>query len=66
MQMLGGKDSGGSNASYDGGMDQSGGSDEFNQAPARQSAPANQSAVKPATSQSGGGSFDDFEDDIPF
>ncbi len=65
MQMLGGRDSAGSNASYDGGMDQSGGGDDYNQAPssgqARQ-APA-QSTPKPAASGSG---FDDFEDDIPF
>lgn len=62
MQMLGGRD-GGSNASYDGGMDQ-GGMDDYNQAPPSQarSAPA-QSAPKPAASGSG---FDDFEDDIPF
>ena len=71
MQMLGGKDSGGSNTSYDGGMDQGGGQDEFNQTPSnqgqsRQSAPASQPAAKPAASQSGGGNFDDFEDDIPF
>ena len=69
MQMLGGKDSGGSNASYDGGMDQGAGQDEFNQTPtnqgqSRQSAP-NQPAVKPAASQPSS-SFDDFEDDIPF
>ncbi len=64
MQMLGGRD-GGSNASYDGGMDQ-GGMDDYNQAPPSQgqarSAPA-QSAPKPAAAGSG---FDDFEDDIPF
>ena len=64
MQMLGGRD-GGSNASYDGGMDQSG-MDDYNQAPPSQSqarsAPA-QSAPKPAAAGSG---FDDFEDDIPF
>ncbi len=62
MQMLGTRDGGGSNAAYDGGMDQSGGMDEYNQAPAAaqtRSAPA----AKPATSGSG---FDDFEDDIPF
>ncbi|WP_047539936.1 single-stranded DNA-binding protein [Methylotenera versatilis] len=65
MQMLGGRDGGG-NASYDGGMDQGGGQDEFNQAPSRQSAPASQPAAKPAATQTGGGNFDDFEDDIPF
>jgi single-strand DNA-binding protein len=62
MQMLGTRDGGGSNAAYDGGMDQSGGMDDYNQAPAAaqtRSAPA----AKPATSGSG---FDDFEDDIPF
>jgi single-strand DNA-binding protein len=67
MQMLGGRDGAGSNASYDGGMDQSSGSsDNYNQAPSSQGqtkqAPA-QSAAKPAASGSG---FDDFEDDIPF
>ena len=66
MQMLGGRDGAGSNASYDGGMDQSSGSNDFdqsslNQATAKQ-APA-QSAAKPAAAGSG---FDDFEDDIPF
>ncbi|HQS37340.1 MAG: single-stranded DNA-binding protein [Methylotenera sp. 24-45-7] len=64
MQMLGTRDGGGSNASYEGGMDQGGGMDEYNQAPPSQgqakSAPA---AAKPATTGSG---FDDFEDDIPF
>lgn len=63
MQMLGGRD-GGSNASYDGGMDES----SYSQAPSNQSqvkqsnAPA-QSTTKPAA---GGSGFDDFEDDIPF
>jgi single-strand DNA-binding protein len=65
MQMLGGRD-GGSNASYDGGMDQGGMDSDYNQAPPSQSqsrsAPA-QSAPKTATAGSG---FDDFEDDIPF
>ena len=67
MQMLGGRD-GGSNASYDGGMDQSSGGNDYDQssnsqssAPTRQ-APT-QSSSKPATTGSG---FDDFEDDIPF
>lgn len=57
MQMLGGRDGGGSNASYD----------DMNQdqepAPARQSAPVAQ-AAKPAAA--GGSSFDEFDDDIPF
>jgi single-strand DNA-binding protein len=68
MQMLGGRDGAGSNASYDGGMDQSSGGNDYdqvpssaNQSPAKQ-APA-QSTAKAATSGSG---FDDFEDDIPF
>jgi single-strand DNA-binding protein len=63
MQMLGGRDGGGSNgsASYDGGMDQSSGaSDNFNQAPAQASAPAAKPVAKPAPS------IDEFEDDIPF
>ena len=64
MQMLGGRDGAGSNASYDGGMDQSSGGDDYNQAPASQaSAKPATPAAKPATSGSG---FDDFEDDIPF
>jgi single-strand DNA-binding protein len=70
MQMLGGREGGSSNASYDGAMDQSsGGDDSYNQTPAKQaSAPAqsaapSQSSSKPAASGSG---FDDFEDDIPF
>jgi len=65
MQMLGGRD-GGSNASYDGGMDQSSGSNDYDQSSPSQSAakqaPA-QSTAKPAAAGSG---FDDFEDDIPF
>ncbi len=66
MQMLGARDGGGSNASYDGGgMDQSNGMDEssYGQAPTRQS------AAKPAAAEktvSGGSGFDDFDDDIPF
>jgi single-strand DNA-binding protein len=60
MQMLGGRDSGGSNASYDDmNQDQDSGQSA---APARQSAPAAQ-AAKPAA---GGSSFDEFDDDIPF
>lgn len=62
MQMLGGRDSGGSNASYDGGMDQSSGADDFNQAPINPSS-SKQAPPKPVASGSG---FDDFEDDIPF
>jgi len=66
MQMLGGRDGAGSNASYDGGMDQSSGSSDYDQSSTSQSAakqaPA-QSAAKPAAAGSG---FDDFEDDIPF
>lgn len=63
MQMLGSREGGSGGASYDGGMDQgSGGYDDYNQAPARQSAPAPQ--AKPANT--GGGNFDNFEDDIPF
>ncbi len=61
MQMLGGRDGGGSNASYDGGMDQSSDHD-YNQAPSQGQA-RQAPAAKPATSGSG---FDDFEDDIPF
>ncbi len=66
MQMLGGRDGASSNASYDGGMDQSSGSSDYDQSSSNQSAakqaPA-QSAPKAAAAGSG---FDDFEDDIPF
>lgn len=61
MQMLGGRDGGGSNASYDD-MNQDQDRDQ-GPAPARQSAPAAQ-AAKPAAA--GGSSFDEFDDDIPF
>jgi single-strand DNA-binding protein len=65
MQMLGGRDAGGSNASYDGGMDQSSGGSDYDQSSSKnqttKSAP--EQAAKPATAGSG---FDDFEDDIPF
>ena len=60
MQMLGSKDGGSSNASYDG-MDQGGAPDDMNQSQPRQAPSSNQQA--PAKS---GGNFDDFEDDIPF
>jgi single-strand DNA-binding protein len=64
MQMLGGRDGGGANAPYDGGMDQSNdGDDGYNQAPARQAAAKPAQAAKPVSTGSG---FDDFEDDIPF
>lgn len=64
MQMLGGREGGGSNASYDGGgMDQSSGMDDsaYSQAPAKQS-----NAPAKAAPAAGGSNFDDFEDDIPF
>lgn len=63
MQMLGGREGGGSNASYDGGMDQSSGGDDsaYSQAPAKQS-----NAPAKAAPAAGGSNFDDFEDDIPF
>jgi single-strand DNA-binding protein len=66
MQMLGGRDGGVSNTSYDGGMDQGNGSNDYEQAPSNSSFAKQvptQSAAKPATTGSG---FDDFEDDIPF
>jgi single-strand DNA-binding protein len=64
MQMLGSREGGSSNASYDGGsMDQGSAPDDTNQAPARQAAPPSSSQQAPAKS---GGNFDDFEDDIPF
>lgn len=62
MQMLGGRDGGGSNASYDGGGD-----DDFNQAPPqRQQAAPSRAPQAPAAKPQGGSGFDDFEDDIPF
>jgi single-strand DNA-binding protein len=57
MQMLGGRDSGSSTASYDD-MNQD---QDTGAAPARQQAPATQ-AAKPAAASS----FDEFDDDIPF
>jgi single-strand DNA-binding protein len=66
MQMLGGRDGGVSNTSYDGGMDQGNVSNDYEQAPSNSSFAKQvptQSAAKPATTGSG---FDDFEDDIPF
>lgn len=69
MQMLGGREAGGSNASYDGGMDQSNNGGDYNQAPPSQGSQAPvrqasaQASAKPAPAGSG---FDDFEDDIPF
>jgi single-strand DNA-binding protein len=68
MQMLGGRDGAGSNASYEGGMDQSSSGIDFDQAPssnqvANQPSAKQAPSSKPATSGSG---FDDFEDDIPF
>lgn len=73
MQMLGSKDSGGSGASYDGGMDQGGGQDDYNQSAPRQSSSGQSSQqAKPQQASSSqapaksGGNFDDFEDDIPF
>lgn len=68
MQMLGGKDSGGSNTSYDGGMDQSnGGNDEnYSQAPAKQSTSSAKQTPASSKPVSSGSGFDDFEDDIPF
>jgi single-strand DNA-binding protein len=62
MQMLGGREGGNSNASYDGAMDQGGG-DSYNQTSEKQSNPAT-SSPKPAAATGSG--FDDFEDDIPF
>ena len=66
MQMLGSKGDGGSSgASYDGGMDQGAAPEDMNQAPARQSS-AQQAPAAQGAAKSGGGNFDDFEDDIPF
>ena len=63
MQMLGGREGGGSNASYDGGgMDQSSGMDDS----AYSQAPAKQSSAPAKAAPAGGSNFDDFEDDIPF
>ena len=67
MQMLGGKDSGGSNANYEGGMDQNGGNDDFNQSAPKSSnqTTSKQTSNDPSPNKSSG-NFDDFEDDIPF
>jgi len=62
MQMLGGKDGGSSNASYDGGDDMNQDSG-YSAEPARTSQPPRQAAPAPKPASSG---FDDFEDDIPF
>ncbi|PPC87779.1 MAG: single-stranded DNA-binding protein, partial [Methylotenera sp.] len=64
MQMLGGKDGSNSSASYDGGMDQGQPSDDFNQSQPRQQSAAQKPASQQAPAKTGG-SFDDFEDDIP-
>jgi single-strand DNA-binding protein len=62
MQMLGSKgEGGGSNASYDGGMDQGAGPEDMNKTPARQATPE-----KTPAKTSNSGNFDEFEDDIPF
>jgi len=68
MQMLGGREGGSSNASYDGGMDQSsGGDDNYNQTSNQTSEKqANAPTQSAAKSTAGGSGFDDFEDDIPF
>ena len=67
MQMLGSKDGGSSNASYDGGMDQGGAPEDMNQSQPRQSAqPSSKQAPASQGSTKSGGNFDDFEDDIPF
>ncbi len=60
MQMLGSREGGSSNASFDSAVDQGAAPEDMNQAPDRQSI-AQQEPAK-----SGGGNFDDFEDDIPF
>ncbi|MBX9675960.1 MAG: single-stranded DNA-binding protein [Methylotenera sp.] len=65
MQMLGGKDGSSSSASYDGGIDQGQPSDDFNQSQPRQQSAAKKPASQQAPAKTGG-SFDDFEDDIPF
>ena len=64
MQMLGGRDSGGTNASYDSGMDQGNDYGDYNQAPPSQSQARSAPVAKPAAAS--GSSFDDFDDDIPF
>jgi len=61
MQMLGSRDGAGSNASYDGAMDQGSAPEDMNQAPSRQAA-QEQTPAKTSSNAN----FDDFEDDIPF
>lgn len=65
MQMLGGRDSGGSsNASYDDmNQDQDGGQSS---ASARQAASSSAPSAQGAKPAAGGSSFDEFDDDIPF
>lgn len=67
MQMLGGRE-GGSNASYEGGIDQSSSASDYNQAPSSNQggSSSGQSAKQAPVKSTGGSGFDDFEDDIPF
>lgn len=67
MQMLGGRE-GGSNASYEGGVDQSSSASDYNQAPSSNQggSSSGQSAKQAPAKSTGGSGFDDFEDDIPF
>ncbi|MEQ1768175.1 MAG: single-stranded DNA-binding protein [Methylotenera sp.] len=67
MQMLGGRE-GGSNASYEGGIDQSSSASDYNQAPSSNQggSSSGQSAKQAPAKSTGGSGFDDFEDDIPF
>jgi single-strand DNA-binding protein len=64
MQMLGGRDTGGSNASYDGSDDMSQDSGYSAEPVKSNQAPRQSAASAPAKPASSG--FDDFEDDIPF
>lgn len=64
MQMLGGREGGGSSG-FDQGMDQSQAQQAQPTARAASSAPAT-SGGKPAKAPEQGGAYDDFDDDIPF
>jgi len=68
MQMLGGRDGGGTNANYDAAVDQSASQDYDQSISSNQSASSQLNARKAPEAKSTvtGSGFDDFEDDIPF
>jgi single-strand DNA-binding protein len=66
MQMLGGREGAGSNASYDGPSDDM--NQDMDQSRSSPTPASNRasSGNAPAAKPAGGSNFDDFEDDIPF